>query len=89
MRAAGHTKAGIARATGRSDGTITRELQRNSSATDVSAAAARAGGGVSGGEAALVYRADGAHERARERAVSAITESSPVLITEIPQGGSA
>ena len=51
MRAAGHTKAEIARATGRSDGTITRELRRNGSPTDVSAAAARV---VSGGEAALV-----------------------------------
>jgi IS30 family transposase len=63
MKAAGHTKAEIARATGRSDGTITRELQRNSSPNNASAAA------VSGGEAALVYYANAAHQQARQRAL--------------------
>jgi len=36
MKAAGHSNAEIARATGRNDGTITRELQRNSSPTNPS-----------------------------------------------------
>ncbi|MGO9903258.1 MAG: helix-turn-helix domain-containing protein [Solirubrobacteraceae bacterium] len=64
MRAAGHSNAEISRATGRSDGTITRELQRNSSPNN--GAAAR--GAVSGGEAALVYCATRLmSRRARER----------------------
>lgn len=66
MRAAGHTRAEIARATGRSDGTITRELQRNSSPNNVSAAA---GSAVPAREAVLVYCANAAHEQACQRAV--------------------
>jgi IS30 family transposase len=66
MKAAGHSNAEISRATGRNDGTITRELQRNSSPNNASAAA---GGAVSGGEAALVYYANAAHEQACQRAL--------------------
>ena len=77
MRAAGHAKAEIARAIGRSDGTITRELQRNSSPINVSAAAAVGAAAASAGFAGsaafagevLVYCANAAHEQARERAV--------------------
>jgi len=66
MRAAGHSNAQIARATGRSDGTITRELQRNSSPNDPSPSPAA--DAVSGG-AALVYFANAAHQQACQRAV--------------------
>jgi len=67
MKAAGHSNAEIARATGRNDGTITRELQRNSSPTNPSPRPA-ALDAVSGG-AALVYCANAAHEQACQRAL--------------------
>src|SRR5450755_3913627 len=66
MKAAGRSNAEIARVTGRSDGTITRELQRNSSPNDPSPSPAA---DAVAGAAALVYCANAAHEQACQRAM--------------------
>jgi len=67
MKAAGHSNAEIARATGRNDGTITASCNANSSPTNPSPRPA-ALDAVSGG-AALVYCANAAHEQACQRAL--------------------